>query len=70
MNAAGEGDPELRRGPALQGSLIHVRIPKDRVLSCDGEPLSGPAIVEALKAFMAENSTVVIIVEIRANFGS
>jgi len=70
MNPASEGDPELRRGPAVTGSFIHVRIPKDLVLRCEGEPLSGPAMVEALKAFMAENSTVVFTVEIQAKSSS
>ena len=50
--------------PILKGTVIHIRVPDDRVFICGSEPLSVPAMVEALKLFIAEASTAIFELEI------
>jgi hypothetical protein len=64
MADTSESNSEGGCRPVLKGTVFHIRIPDDRVFMCGSEPLSVPAMVEALKLFIAEVSTVVFELEI------
>ena len=66
MNDTTDGDARGGSVPILQGTVFHVRIPRDSAFLCGAQPLSAPTIVKALKLFMADASTVVFTIEIEA----
>lgn len=57
-------DSEDARKPVLTETVIHIRVPEDRLFMCGTEPPSVPAILEALKLFIREASTAIFKLEI------
>lgn len=57
-------DSEDDRKPVLTETVIHIRVPEDRLFMCGTEPPSVPAILEALKLFIREASTAIFKLEI------
>lgn len=57
-------DSEDDRKPVLTETVVHIRIPENRLFMCGSEPPSVPAILEALKLFIREASTAIFKLEI------
>ena len=64
MNDRTDGDAKGNGEPFLMATIFHIRIPRDSSFMAPAEPLSGPDMVDALKSFMADASTLVFTVEI------
>jgi hypothetical protein len=52
------------RQPVLTETLVHIRIPENRLFMCGTEPPSVPAMLEALKLFIREVSGTIFKLEI------
>lgn len=64
MSDASEHSSEDDRKPVLTETLVHIRVPENRLFMCGSEPPSVPAILEALKLFIREASTAIFTLEI------
>ena len=58
------GDSKGGRRLILSGTVVHIRVPPDLLFICGSEPLSVPAMIEALKLFINECSTSIFVLEI------
>jgi hypothetical protein len=57
-------EPGGDRHPMITETILHIRIPENRLFMCGTEPPSAPAMLEALKLFIQESSTVIFKLEI------
>ena len=61
---AGGWDHEKGHQPVLTETVVHVRVPENRLFMCGSEPPNVPAMLEALKLFIYEASTAIFKLEI------
>ena len=60
-SASSHGD---ERRVVLTETVVHVRVPENRLFMCGSEPPNVPAMLEALKLFIREASTAIFKLEI------
>lgn len=64
MSDSNAFNSEDEREPFMTETVVHIRIPEDRLFMCGSEPPSVPAMLEALKLFIHEASTAIFTLEI------